>query len=1578
MKMLNVTQLTSVDSVVKIQALNALGIFSVVDMAEFAACRHAEYVIAAVRQSTVASAGVENYIESAALTSDALAHLGDLDLVFLISVSEADAEQLATAFAVSTLAGLAELPAYVEARQIVLESIRGTFYENPSAPPELMPKLIGSTHTKVRYSNYVKHTEYVFDDYGLRHLSDTDEPEPAAELIDIFYRAQLKFHLGYLASIHQRWVSAGTHLGGILHSLALAPGESRNIAVLDWYRRQRSTRDETTTTAEQLRADFAQTHAVNEVVQTTANEHLYGSTTVDSTTKTTGAGLVGGTGGGAAASGTGSADLMSVVGLPVKAAGSATGTSASSIGGSLVYSNGSVQGTLKSETTGTRTVDGELVQDISDATVQNASNVRSVRSTVIVGDDQAGRQRAQTNNVTNYNHSHALTVQYWEVLDSYRIDTGVDILSPMLFLPFGPVNFTIEVIKSYWYLFNKAIRQLQPGKAFEWNQVVRDFNPENEAFDASGDLRVKRVKITRSRSYSEPVRVEFYDADPVVTLAINGFDLDGCLTLKLTGSSDYVSYGVLDLDVFDVSSFFTTDSFELDEGIKATLSSDFMVELRRMLKIYLDDSNRTPQVGDIDREDNELGLGSNRNNLKDDVDNGRFSILNGDATVDLNLSSIEYTVADRNDQEQVVTQSIHKTYSYGVLRNEISEEIADVTAYVTTQLATVADINPADVIADIEQYFAFHRYGFTKYLLANLEAEQIKDIIEHLGIFGTTETLALSALIDPKPVALTENLLVFKLKEDAAGLRREIGQNFFGSVQASAFGKDAAVSGTGLRQAALRKGRETTKYRFTGQPMASQAAEGFSTVNLTLYVDTAAGKTDGHAIEGSMDVIQVIGNRQFTYPLVLAGTATSAQDGRIHVGYTAEGALPSDFPDLQHGTLDWTFDFPAPSGEHIADIVHDYVADLAEYEVVVQQRHHWTDAFLPSPGVFAEAMLSRSNASEILDPRRLFAWHELPIPNLAPAIQAVNVNQDYAQPVPGTLAPTVPVSVLNQISPIQYPMPTSLTSALDAVQNGAMFTDMSKTDQLSTILGTLADLANNTAQLSGNLAGDAAANALNSAVALGQQVADMVGNAMTTNVADPPKTLTEKGIALAALDTVADKSDGGPIGTIGQAETGVVGAPVPPPPPPPPVVPVPPTPPVTNTSDTISGTLKIRAGLPGPYDYATVNLLEMIDSFIPDAVDEATLRIYQTLKSLVISVGDDAGKVGQMVTILEELLLLAGLETGGATLVIIAVIEVLTSPTFIELGEDVLILLYDLVYYFTHPYLGYAGGLDLGAWLSADIAYSKAKGQPAQVSTLTSVPFNNVTYYVGGTPINVAPNPPTWAAETLSGSLPVYTTTTDPSKLTVTVSDVPTGNSVALTVDADQEMMFDLLSIVQAIRDDLSAKLTAVLAAWGTATKEAIAQALADLLANLDEGTLDSLLDSFGLPTVVTDAIKAVLAAGGNLLATLATAGVDLTTIVASMVLTVFDYITGIKDLISGPTVVTYHLHLTATIADQTLYPPGWKISVAGETSSFPALTVSTAGASEMVVYTKNDYSTLGLLGLLQPYDPLPPISAYL
>lgn len=1585
-----ITQLQSVNSLEKIQALNSLGVYTVRDMAEYDGCRHAEFVLACFRQGNVESAGLENYIEAEALTDDNLDALDELEIVHLLAVSEADAEQMDSAFGVQTLEQLAEFPPYKEAQEIILTAVRGEFYEKPSAPAALIPKLIGSTHTQARFSNYVKEKEYRLDDYELTYFSDKDEPDPAEALIDIFYRSEFKFYLGYLASVHQKWINAGFYLGEIIHSLALAPGESRSYTIMDWYRRQRSSRREDTTAAERLTSEFLQTRALNEVVQTTANEHLYGSTDVDATTRTTGAGLVGGGARGGAAGGAGSVDLLSLIGLPITLGGSALGSAAGAIGGSLVYSNASVQGTLQSETTGERTVTGELVQNISDSTVQNASNVRSVMSTVIVEDEQSGRQRAQTRNVTNYNHSHALTINYFEMLHRYRIDTHIDSLCPVLFLPFGPITFNIELIKDYWYIFSRAIRRLMPRRFFEYDQVIKDFNPQNEAFDASGDLRVTKVKITRTRSYSEAVRVRLTDSNPEVTLAITGYDMDDSLRLKMVGSSTYVDYDILDIDVNTLSSFGSgsgsVDSFELDEGISASLVSDFTSELKQKMKAYLDDENKTPKVADTNRADNELGLGSNREALMEDVDDNLFSILNNNATVDLTMD-FEYTVEDVNGQTQTVLQSIRKTYTYGQLKAEVDEEISDVSEHINTQLATVADINPAEKIAEIEQHFNFHKYGYTKYLLANIEKEQTIDIIDHLGLYGTTETLALTALIDPSPIGLTENLLIFKLREDAESLQRRLGKNFFSAVKAPLFGKDVTLSGHGVQQSTVRKGRSVRKYSLAGQPIAAKGGRNYATANLTLYVDDKAGLKNGvRNVEGTVDLITNIGGKQFTNPVAIQGQAHELDNGALQIQYQASGAIP----DALEGTIDWTFEFPRPNDENIAGIVNEYVQELNEYERTIRKKHRRDSVYLPSSGVFAEATLGISNGSEFLNARRFFNWQDSPIPNAAPAILPVNVNQDYTQPIPDSLAPTVPVSVLNQIAPQQYPMPTSLSSALEAIQNGSMFTDMSKTGQLTAILGDLAQLANNTAQLAGNLAGDAAANALEAAVALGQQVAGMVGEAMNSNVADPPSTLTDRGIALEELEAIRQNTNGGSVAPIDQAGAGVVGAPIPsnnggtttngggvPAPPPTSEEPPPPT---YDTSETINGTLKIQAGLPDPYDYARVNLLEILDAFIPDSIDDTLKDIYYTLKDFIIWVGDEEGKKDQATAAFKALASKAKRASGWGFVIGLA-LDLLTSETVLNLCEDLVVLLYDTVYYYHHPHLGFTGGHEQGSWLAAEIPYSKTRGASAQVGAVATAPFNVVTYYYGGVPVNTSDNPPTWGAEQLSGSWPIYRITTDPSQLNVTVVDIADGNALTLTVDANMEMMLENASIVQAIRNDFMAKVYAMLANWETSTKETIEQVVADWLASLDEGTLDSWLGWMGLPTLAIEAIKAVLAGAGDLWGTVATFGVDVTTFVSSMALSVFNYITGFKDLVSSePTMVNYHLHLVATVDYNQPYPAGWKLSVAGETSRFPALTVSNTDedGGEMTVYSKNDIHPLGLLGLLQSCDPIPQKTTYL
>jgi hypothetical protein len=216
--------------------------------------------------------------------------------------------------------------------------------------------------------------------------------------------------------------------------------------------------------------------------------------------------------------------------------------------------------------------------------------------------------------------------------------------------------------------------------------------------------------------------------------------------------------------------------------------------------------------------------------------------------------------------------------------------------------------------------------------------------------------------------------------------------------------------------------------------------------------------------------------------------------------------------------------------------------------------------------------------------------------------------------------------------------------------------------------------------------------------------------------------------------------------------------------------------------------------------------------------------------------------------------------------------------------------------------------------------------------------------------------------------------------LIVTLNDVADGNSATIDVNAEQEMMFDTISIVQKLRDDLSAKLTAILANWETTTKEEIEQAVSDWLTSLDSGSLDSWLSWMGLPQLVIDAIKAVLATAGDLWGTLATFGVDVTAFVSGMVLSLFDYITGIKDLVSGPTMITYHLHLSATIEYVGTYPEGWKLSIVGETSKFPGLTIlnSDIDGGEVILYSKNDVYPQGLLGLLWECDAIPSKSVYL
>ena len=1153
MELISIAKLQSVNSLEKIQALNAAGIYSIRDMAEFDACRHAELIIQYADKGQLKELDLENYIEVP--TDDTyLDNIRKASMNDLITITDDYYNALTTPFAIQTIGELAVLPPYIEAREIIRKNILGEFYEKPSAPAALLPKIIGSTQTQVAFSNYVKEKEVFFTGYNLNYFTDSDEPSPEDTLSEIFYQTTARVYLGYLGAIQQKWINMGTHLGEPIHSIALAPGESRNITVIDWFRRQQSSRNEDTTVDERLRSEFIQTRALNEVVQTTANEHLAGGTEIDANTKTTGYGLVGGLGGGnakgASNSTTGSANFIGPLfggligaGLENVTNSGMISSMAGSLGGSLVHSKGTVQGTLKSETSGQRTVMGEVVQNITDSTIQNSSNVRSVMSAVIVEDRQSGRQRAQTRNITNYNHSHSLNMQYYEVLQTYRIKTGVESLTPVLFLPFKPIDFDIEIIQAYWYLFAQAIKKTYPRKFSEYNQVVKEFNPENGFFDATGNVRVKEIKISKTIDFTANIRVELYDADPIITLAMSETYLNDDIDLVFKGAADYATVNVLGgSSSYTFDEFNGADSFEIDENITARIKSQFKTELEKTIKFYLDSSTLVPKAEtDANPEDNEIGALSNRNKLKQQVDDGKYRLLNGSEELDLSFD-ITYTLADENDEEQVISQTLNLSYSITDLYNGFDREVTNITDFINTQLTTITDINPTDTIREIEGHFRFHKYGYTKYLLANLEKEQVIDIIEHLALLGGGDTTSLSSIIDPNPLGITENLLIFKLKNYERNNRDNKIEKFDSVVRGNLFDNPAVqLGGNGFKQAVVRDGKSQLMYKMAVQQIANGHKKNVPAYSseIALYVDDGIVNDGQLAVTGRVDIITSDKGITRTQPVTLSGTATRTDD-RLKIKYKVNTIYGHVIDTAMQGDLDIAVYYPNGQEMDIEKLLKTYHQSIEQYEEQMRTKPEWSTVFLPTAGVFGEAILGVSNASEYINLKRFYNWQDSPIPNLAPAIQPVNANQDYAQPISDSINPNVPVSVLNQMNPVPFPA-TSLNTALGAVQNGSMFNDMSKSGQLVSTLGTLAQLANNTAQLSGNLAGNAAASSLRAAVELGKQVASLLGPAMKSNVNMPPANPTAIGGALGHLETLSDTSPS----PNEQAQAAATGTPIP-------------------------------------------------------------------------------------------------------------------------------------------------------------------------------------------------------------------------------------------------------------------------------------------------------------------------------------------------------------------------------------------------------------------------------------------------
>ena len=204
---------------------------------------------------------------------------------------------------------------------------------------------------------------------------------------------------GVLLHHEQGWFVRGLALGNLLHSVALAPGEVTQIAMTHWNHSTRATDSETVSQQDSTAETDMQDRAVSEIQNAAAREHTIG----------------------------GSFGLS--LGVAAQAGYAGFGITAS--GG--MSSNVS---TVVTTSDGSKNLAMEANQHVAAVTQRHAEAARTRRATVVREVSQNEAQDLTTRVLANYNHMHALTIMYFEVIEAFDLKTRVVDAERLIFLPY--------------------------------------------------------------------------------------------------------------------------------------------------------------------------------------------------------------------------------------------------------------------------------------------------------------------------------------------------------------------------------------------------------------------------------------------------------------------------------------------------------------------------------------------------------------------------------------------------------------------------------------------------------------------------------------------------------------------------------------------------------------------------------------------------------------------------------------------------------------------------------------------------------------------------------------------------------------------------------------------------------------------------------------------------------------------------------------------------------------------------------------------------------------------------------------
>ncbi len=205
----------------------------------------------------------------------------------------------------------------------------------------------------------------------------------------------------------------GYSLGNLLYSLALAPGQKKQIVQIDSAHSLQASETQNITQGESLAASLINERNITDQLGGNINEAMRGSSSAST---------------GGVSAGLGAAASYGPFGASLGVAGG--------------YSSSDASASQNSSRDTAMFFGEKLRQSI----MQNAESYRELNATVVTSVQEGQHYAATTDVVANHNHCHALTMLYFEVLRHYAIYQELSHVEECVFVPLLMTNFTVDNI----------------------------------------------------------------------------------------------------------------------------------------------------------------------------------------------------------------------------------------------------------------------------------------------------------------------------------------------------------------------------------------------------------------------------------------------------------------------------------------------------------------------------------------------------------------------------------------------------------------------------------------------------------------------------------------------------------------------------------------------------------------------------------------------------------------------------------------------------------------------------------------------------------------------------------------------------------------------------------------------------------------------------------------------------------------------------------------------------------------------------------------------------------------------------